>query len=148
MFLDYGKYNFIQQIPKILYSAIISQILEIFLCFLSLTDNHYYIIKKLFVESRFMALQIIKCVKINICLFYIFTGFILLFYWYLITCFCAVYENTQNAFIKDSLLSFSVGLLYPFLLYLFPTILRKLSFKSRKGKLSCFYKMSDIIPCF
>ena len=27
-----------------------------------------------------------------------------LFYWYLITCFCTVYQNTQITFIKDSLL--------------------------------------------
>ena len=33
------------------------------------------------------------------------------FYWYTITCFCAVYNNTQNAFIKDSLSSFGLGLL-------------------------------------
>ena len=42
MFLDYGKYNFIQQIPQILYSTAVSQIIEIFICYLSLTDKHFY----------------------------------------------------------------------------------------------------------
>ena len=42
MYLEYGKYNFIQQIPQIIYSTIISQLIEIFLCYLSLTDKHYY----------------------------------------------------------------------------------------------------------
>ena len=45
MFLDYGKYNFIQQIPQIVYSTIVSQLIEILLCFLSLTDKHFYQIK-------------------------------------------------------------------------------------------------------
>ena len=45
MFLDYGKYNFIQQIPQIFYSTLISKLLEIFLCFLSMTDKYYYEIK-------------------------------------------------------------------------------------------------------
>ena len=45
IFLNYGKYNFIQQIPQIVYTTIISQLMEIFLCFLSLTDKHIYGIK-------------------------------------------------------------------------------------------------------
>ena len=148
MFLDYGKYNFIQQIPQILYSTVISQILEIFLCYLSLTDKHYYKAKNIDIKSKFMILQIIKCVKIKLFFFYLSTGLILCFYWYTITCFCAVYENTQSAFIKDSLLSFGLGLLYPFIIYLFPTLLRLLSLKSKNGKLSFVYNLSDIIPFF
>ena len=31
IYLNYGKYNFIQQIPQIIYSTIISQLLELFL---------------------------------------------------------------------------------------------------------------------
>ena len=45
MYLDYGKYNFIQQIPQIAYSTLISKLIEIFLCYLSMTDTHYYQIK-------------------------------------------------------------------------------------------------------
>ena len=33
LYISYGKYDFIQQIPKIVYSTIISQITEVFLCF-------------------------------------------------------------------------------------------------------------------
>ena len=148
LFLDYGKYNFIHQIPQILYSTVISQILEIFLCYLSLTDKHYYKAKNIDIKSKFMILQIIKCVKIKLFFFYLSTGLILCFYWYTITCFCSVYENTQSAFIKDSLLSFCLGLLYPFVIYLFPTLLRFLSLNSKNGKLSFVYKLSDIIPFF
>ena len=45
IFLNYGKYNFIQQIPQIIYTTIISQLLEVFLCYLSLTDKYFYQIK-------------------------------------------------------------------------------------------------------
>ena len=51
IFLDYGKYNFVQQIPQILYSSIISQIIEVFLCFLSLTDVHIYEIKDINIRN-------------------------------------------------------------------------------------------------
>jgi len=46
MYLDYGKYNFIQQIAQIAFSTIATQIIEVFICYLSLTDKHYYEIKK------------------------------------------------------------------------------------------------------
>ena len=148
MFLDYGKYNFIQQIPQIVYSTIVSQLIELILCYLSLTDKHYYQIKSLNIKAYSNILPIIKCIQLKICFFYIFTGIMFLFYWYIITCFCAVYENTQNAFIKDSFLSFFLGLLYPFILYLFPSALRIISLNYCNGKLSLIYKISDVIPFF
>ena len=45
LFLNYGKYDFFQQIPQIVYSTIISQIIEVFLCFLSMTDKYIFQIK-------------------------------------------------------------------------------------------------------
>ena len=82
---------------------------------------------------------------IKIIFFFLFTLILFGFYWYLVSAFCAVYQNTQIIFIKDSLFSFLLGLLYPFVLYLFPAALRILSFKT---ELKCLYKLSDIIPFF
>ena len=148
MFLDYGKYNFVQQIPQIIYSTIVSQLIQVFICFLSLTDKHYYQIKNLKIKKMEQILRIIKCIQLKIYFFIIFTAVMFFFYWYLITCFCAVYVNTQNAFIKDSFLSFGLGLLYPFVLYLFPSALRIFALKHFKGKISFIYKISDVIPFF
>ena len=148
MYLDYGKYNFIQQIPQILYSTIASKLIEVFLCFLSLTDKYFYIIKNLEYNSRYQIFNIIKCIKIKLVFYFIFTFLMFAFYWYAIACFCAVYHNTQMAFIKDSILSFILGLLYPFILYLFPATLRIISLKAGKSNLSCIYSTSNIIPIF
>jgi hypothetical protein len=148
MYLDYGKYNFIQQIPQILYSTIVSNLIEVFLCYLSLTDKHYYEMKKISNDNNHMVLKIFECIKIKIAFFYIFILLMFIFSWYTVTCFCAVYENTQIAFIKDSFLSFGLGLLYPFVLYLIPSFLRIISLKYCNGKLSFIYKLSDIIPIF
>ena len=146
MFLDYGKYNFIQQIPQIIYSTIVSQLIELLLCYLSLTDKHYYQIKNLNIKTAKVIFRIVKFINIKICIFFIFTGIMFFFYWYTITCFCAIYENTQKAFIKDSLFSFFLELLYPFVLYLLPSALRIIALKS--FKLSFIYKLSDVIPIF
>ena len=148
MYLDYGKYNFIQQIPQIIISTVVSQILEVFLCFLSMTDKHFYEIKELKYENRYEVFKIIKYIKIKITFYFIFTFLLFAFYWYAIACFCAVYPNTQMAFITDSISSFILGLLYPFVLYLFPTTFRIISLRAKKSNLSCLYWLSDIIPFF
>ena len=148
MYLDYGKYNFIQQIPQIVYSTIVSQIIEVLLCFLSLTDKHYYQVKNLDEFTRNKIFPILKCIRKKIAFFYIFTCIMYVFNWYTVACFCAVYEKTQIAFIKDSIYSFVLGLLYPFVLYLFPAILRIISLRASKIRCKCIYAISDIIPIF
>ena len=148
MFLDYGKYNFYQQIPQIVYSTLVSQLIELLLCFLSLTDKHFYEIKNLGNSASYNVFKIIKCIKIKIAFFYCFTFIMFVFYWYVISCFCSVYENTQIAFIKDSISSFALGLLYPFVLYLMPATLRIIALRATKARCSCIYAMSDIIPFF
>ena len=120
IYLNYGKYDFVQQIPQILYSTAISQLLEVFLCFLSLTDKYFYQIKSLKNDKHIkeQILRIFKCVRIKLIIFFVFTFILFTFYWYFVSAFCAVYQNTQIAFIKDSVSSFLTGLLYTFVLYL------------------------------
>ena len=139
MFLDYGKYNFIQQIPQIIYSTIISKLFEILLCFLSMTDKYYYQIKNAKNMNKHSFSKIKKSIKRKIVFFFIFTILIFSFNWYLITCFCAVYKNTQIAFLKDSLSSFILDNLIPFVIYLFPSLLRIISLKSNIFCSKCIY---------
>ena len=151
IYTNYGKYDFIQQIPQIIYSTIVSQVMELILCYLSLTDKHLYQIKELENGRKNMEVifRIIKCVKIKLIGFYSFTFIFFFLYWYLISAFCAVYQNTQVIFIKDSLSSFALGLLYPFILYLFPALLRIIALNDRnKKRLKVIYAISDIIPIF
>ena len=149
IFLNYGKYNFIQQIPQIVYTTIISQLIEVFLCYLSLTDKYVYKIKKM--EEPYnteMILKILKCIKIKLIFFYIFIFIFFGFYWYIVAAFCAVYENTQITFLKDCLLSFLLGIVYPVVLYLIPSALRILALKYPNLHLKCIYKLSEVIPFF
>ena len=149
IFLNYGKFNFIQQIPQVIYTTIISQLIEVFLCFLSLTDKHIYYIKKIFdsVDKKEIV-NILKCIKIKLIIFFIITFILFAFYWYTVAIFCVVYENTQIIFVKDSLLSFLLSIVYPFIIYLVPSVLRIISLRSSQKNLKCLYKLSDIIPFF
>ena len=151
IYLNYGKYDFIQQIPQIIYSTIVSQLLEVFICFLSLTDKHIYEIKglKINTANKMAVLKIIKCINIKLSVFFVITFAFFIFYWYIITAFCAVYKNTQIIFINDSLNSFAISLFTPFIIYLIPVCLRVISLKDQdKKRLKFIYKLSDIIPFF
>ena len=149
VFLNYGKYDFIQQIPKIIYSTIVSQVLEVFICFLSMTDKYFYQIKSITqIDEKKKSYEILKVMKIKLGVFFGFTFLFFGLYWYTIAAFCAVYENTQIIFIEDSLLSFLLGLIYPLILYIIPTGLRKCAKSNPKTNLKCVYKLSDIIPFF
>ena len=66
----------------------------------------------------------------------------------MVVSFCSVYQNTQSAFINDSLLSFLLSLVLPFVIYLIPSALRICATRNKNGELKCIYKMSKIIPLF
>ena len=149
LFLNYGKYDFLQQIPQITYSTIISQIIEVFLCFLSLTDKPIYQIKSDIIKGNIRIMQkIIKCIRIKLIIYFIFIFLFFGIYWYIITIFCGVYRNTQIAFIKDSIISFSICLIYPLILYFFSVCLRICSLRNSKKRFKCLYNFSYIIPFF
>ena len=66
-------------------------------------------------------LKILKCIKIKLIGFFIFTFILFAFYWYAISSFCSVYANTQIPFIKDSTFSLVLSTLLPFFIYLIPS---------------------------
>ena len=123
--------------------------MDVFLCYLSLTDKHFYEIKNIDKKNKMSIIKIFKCIKYKIICFFVFTFVLLVFYWYFVSAFCAVYQNTQKTFIKDSASSFINNLIYPFALYLMPSALRIIALKHNgKNKLKCVYKMSNLIPFF
>ena len=75
LFLNYGKYDIFQQIPQIIYTTIASNLIEVFLCFLSLTDTAMYQIKRPKNNDKKIIneIKIIKCVKLKLLSFYLFT---------------------------------------------------------------------------
>ena len=150
LYIDYGKYDFIQQIPQILYSTIISKLIEIFLSYLSLTDKPIYQIKKLIMNDSLTKIKIIfKCINIKLIFFFLFTVIFMLLYWYTISAFCSIYKNTQIAFIKDWVFSFLLLILIPFLIYLISSVLRVCAIKKRNCKCSSYiYRISEIIQFF
>ena len=69
----------------------------------------------------------------------------MIFFWHFISCFCAVYVNTQMILIKDTLISFCLSMVYPFGINLFPGMFRIPALRAKKRDKECIYKTSSII---
>ena len=146
-------FTFVQKIPQLLFTLIVSHALEVLLCFLCMTDIHVYEIKSIHKDrnSGEKIIKILEKIKRKLIAFFIITFLFFLFYWYFISAFCAVYQNTQKIFIRDSLISFATSLIDPFIIYGITVILRFISLTLCCRKNCCggfLYKLSDIIPIF
>ena len=140
---DEGTFNFIYSIPQIIYSSLISSIINIIVKKLSLTNNYFTELKreKDINEAEKKVIKIKKVMKIKFIIFFILSFVFLILFWYYISCFCAVYKNTQMYLIKDTLISFSFSLIYPFFIYLIPGIFRIPSLNNPE----IFYKLSKFV---
>ena len=143
--------TFVEKLPQLLFTLIGAHIIEVILCFFSMTDVHIYEIKSLPKEEKNSEtlLNIMDRMKRKLVWFFVITFLLFLFYWYFISAFCAVYQNTQMIFLRDSGISILTSFLDPFVIYGITTILRLISLSlCCKKKLGCIYKLSDIIPIF
>ena len=147
LFLEQGKFDFISFFLQVILSTIVSHILEVIICYLTMTDKFVYQIKELEnnENNRNMVMKTIKCIRIKLIVFFILILVFMVFYWYLVTAFCAVYENTQTILLINSLASFFLYLAYPFLTYLLASTFRYIGLKNNS---SCIYKFGNIIPIF
>ena len=141
-----GEYNFIYQIPLILYSTIISAIINYLIKLLSLSEKNIIDLKenKEKENIREVFLKTKKTLIIKFTFFYIFNFLFLIFFWFYISSFCAVYQNTQIYLIKDTIISFALSLLYPFGICLIPGIFRLPSLNAYKKDKKCIYIFSKI----
>ena len=133
---DKGTFNFIYQIRFIIYSSIISTFfLRIFLL-LIMTEKEIVSIKHKHDKNSALIqkTKVIKCINIKFLFFFILNIVLLSLFWYYLTCFNALYQNTQFYLIKNTLISFGFSLLYPFIINIFPGILRINSLKHKKRK--------------
>ena len=150
IYVDHGVFNFVYQIPNILYSTIISAIISFIIKFLSLSQKNIIKIKeiKTYEESSKYLSGLLKCLKIKFILYFILSFLLLILFWYYLGTFCAVYKNTQIYLLKDSLISFATSMIYPFIINLIPGLFRFPAIKYDKNDKECLYKMSKIIQLF
>jgi len=143
-----GQFDLTSQLPIIIYSYIISIILNAALNFLALSNDIILGFKqfkyKINLTRRMKRLK--RCLSIKFLLYFIISFLFLLFFWYYISIFGVIYKNTQIHLLKDTLMSFGLSLIAPFLFYLLPGMFRIPSLYSRKRK--CLYDISRVLQSF
>ena len=145
IYKENGTYSLSYQIPHLLYSTLISSVINIILRLLSLTEQNFLSLKK---EPKInLAIKrgksIKSCIIIKLVSFFILSTIFLLFFCYFISCFCGVYSNTQIILIKDIIISFGMSMIYPFGLNLIPGFFRIPALSKLDKK--CLYKISSVL---
>ena len=142
-----GNLDFLLKIPNILYSTIISSVISMLIKYLALSNKDILKIKQIKNKEKALkeSTKILSILKIKLNLFFMLCFLFLTFFWYFISAFCAVYENTQEILIENTMSSFGLSLLYPFGINLLPGIFRIPSLRAEKKNLGCLYKFSKII---
>ena len=91
-----------------------------------------------------MKNQKLKYIKIKYAIFFILNFILLGLFWYYLTCFNAIYENTQIDLIENTCISFGFSLVYPFIINIFPSIIRMCAIYSSNKNHDYLYKLSKI----
>ena len=145
-----GKFDFIYQLPQILYSSLISTVLDFLFNILALSNDAIIDFKKNKskegIEKREKDLKF--KLKVKFILFFIVGFIFLVFFWYYLSMFCVIYKNTQVHLISDTLMSFGLSFVYPFGMYLVPGIFRIPSLSNPEKKRIYIYKVSKILQFF
>ena len=144
---DKGTFDLEYQIPLTIYSSIISYAFNYILTMLALSQDEILDFKGSLrtsdLNKRIICLNM--KIKIKLILYFIFSSICLLFFWYYISIFCAVYTNTQIHLIKDSLISLVISSMVPFILYLLPGTCRIPSLSNIKNNRKYLYLISKAL---
>jgi len=144
---DEGKFNFIYQLPQIIYSSILSYIFGMILDYLALSEDNILELKVERVPKKAIekSKELYRALKIKFIFFFIISFLFLLVFWYYVICYSSVYINTQYHLLKDSIIGFGTGLLIPLGTKLIPLVFRKIGLK---GKNKFFFIISKLIQFF
>ena len=145
-----GQFDIVTQLPIIVYSTLISMILNTPLNFFGLSNDAIINFKQDSTNNIIAkkAKNLKNILTIKFILYFIISFLFLLFFWYYISMFDAIYKNTQMHLLKDSMMSFGFSLFIPFGFYLFPGLFRIPALSNRKNKRECLYNFSKFLQSF
>ena len=141
---DEGSFNFIYQLPQIVYSLLISFFIDNIITFLALSEEDIIELKK---DKNLDNLEekgkrIKTTLKIKFISFFIISIFFILLFWYYTGCFCAVYKNTQFHLIKDTIISLLLSYITPLGCHLLTSLLRIYSLKQNTSSNRVLFRLS------
>ena len=141
---DEGIFNFIYNLPKILYSTLISTIIDLLIKKLALSEESILDLKKekKLKEINDKAAKTKRKLIIKFILFFSISFIFLGVFWFYLGCFCSVYTNTQWHLLKDTIISFLISLIIPFIKNVLPCLIRINSLKDPRKSM---YNLSKFL---
>ena len=145
-----GKYDILYFLPKIAISFAISYVISSLIKFIFLSERNIFAIKMQQILSQ--AYSISDKEKRNMIIKYtifFIAGIIFLgFFWFILSSFGAVYQNTQIFIFKNALICFAISLCYPLVINIFPCIFRISALNSKEKNSKCMFKFSKFLEIF
>jgi hypothetical protein len=144
VFENEGELNFLNSLPKAVYSFLVTTIIGIGLKFL--LNNKKEILNvirnKDKLEYNQKKEEILETIKIKLIIYFFIQFLFTLFFLYYCSVFCAVYQNSQVFWIYGCLETILFDIIFSCLFCLFISICKYFGIKKR---IKCLYKMSLII---
>jgi hypothetical protein len=101
---DKGKFNLLYQLPISIYSFIISFVItKLITCFAIFEETIAEKAKRKTSETEKKISNYILSIKWKFVIFFSLMLLLFLLFWYYLSCFCAVFINTQEPLIKDTI---------------------------------------------
>ena len=127
-------------VPNIILSSLCCIIMNFLFNFVSLSDRDMIRAKK---ESDKKKVDKIKTwIKIKTFILLGISTILIGLFWYYVSAFCAVFNNSQGHYFINVLVAFVVCNIWPFVTSLIPAALRKYGLERNS---SCMYKASKIV---
>ena len=127
IFEEEGKYNPLVLVPLAVYSAMITTVfIKLLVDFLVLTEKQVLRIKNEETEEKANDEKkcLLKITIIKLCIFFSINIILLIFFWFYLTCFNAVYPNTQIFLVINTAISFVISNIIPLIYNLIPAFIR------------------------
>ena len=141
-----GLFDVSYQLPLIIYSSFISMFLGALVQILGLSNDAIIDFKQSEEINNIneRGEKLIKKLKIKFVFYFILGYLLLIFFWYYISMFNAVYRNTQYLLLEDTLMGFLLSLISPFVIYLFPGLFRIPALTAPQKNKKCLYSFSKL----
>ena len=141
-----GLFDVSYQLPIIVYSSFISMFLGGLVQMLGLSNDSILDFKHIEEKNNVneKGEKLIKNLKIKFVIYFILCYILLLFFWYYISMFDAIYRNTQYILLKDTLIGFAFSFFTPFVIYLIPGIFRLPALAAPQKNRNCLYNFSKV----
>ena len=144
IYIDKGAFDFTYQLPQMIYSLLISSILNTILKIFGLYEENIFEIKK-YNKEIYVKEKIKTVIKKKVIIFFVITYIFLFLSWIYLGCFCAVYRNTKIHLLLDVTSSFGLSFITPFFISLLPGIFRITALKNKRPYMFKFSKLLQLL---